>query len=176
MQHGQRQMCSVRPVNTKCYRAAMQPEQKIIARWMSAIREKHGWSFAAWAEKARIGSATTLTRAMKPDYESITSVKTLHQLAEAAGERSILDFLADQTVGARVPAQTLPSVETLATLLAAVLPLAPAGRASDASLKALAEALRHGLELLGEQQAIADHSALGVASRGVIARFRDLNS
>ncbi|PTQ12112.1 hypothetical protein CLG96_05980 [Sphingomonas oleivorans] len=66
------------------------------------------------------------------------------------------------------------SAENLEALLAALLPLAPKGRLSDQSLRALAAALSYGLALLGDQLAMpASPDAISVAVRGVAARFRD---
>ena len=101
----------------------MQPEQKIIAEWIEATRERTGLSYPEWAKRADLGAATTLTRALKDDYQSVTSVKTLHALAQAAGVPSILDFLRGQ-VGGVPPQAGRPNEEALASLLAAVLPLA----------------------------------------------------
>lgn len=171
MQHRQQRMCSVRADSVRGYYACVQPEQRIIADWIERTRNRLGWSYKKWAEKAGIGAATTLTRALKDDYQSVTSVKTLHDLARAAGERSILDFLAEQESGSTVP---VPSEEALAGLLSAVLPLASRGRTTAQSLRVVAAALQHGLELLGDRSATDDAGALDVAARGAVSRFRDL--
>lgn len=70
----------------------MKPEQKIIAAWMLRIMEQNNWSAKDWADRAQI-SPTTVSRAVKEDYQSVTSVSNLVRLAEAAGKPSILDFL-----------------------------------------------------------------------------------
>lgn len=169
-------MCSVRPRVGACYPSTMQPEQRIIAAWIKAVSERLGWSYAVWAKRADIGAATTITRALKDDYESVTSVKTLHALAKAAGERSILDLLEEQASGAeRASEATGPSVEAVEALLSAVLPLLPSGgRVTEQSLRAVSAALAHGLELLGDQRATNDSGSLSVAARGAVSRFRDL--
>jgi hypothetical protein len=150
----------------------MQPEQKIIASWIERTAKDKGWSLGEWARRAELGAETTVTRAVKDDYPSVTTVKTLHALAKAAGQPSVLDFLTetDQRSETKVPSE-----ETLAALLAVVLPLAPKGRQSAQSMRVVASALAHGLELLGDQSANHDNaSALGVAARGAVARLRDL--
>jgi hypothetical protein len=150
----------------------MQPEQKIIARWIERTAAAKGWALGDWAKRAGLGAETTVTRAVKDEYPSVTTVKTLHALARAAGERSVLDFLNNDSAEAKTAP---PSEETLAALLAVVLPLAPKGRQSAQSLRVVASALAHGLELLGDQSASSDNaSALGVAARGAVARLRDL--
>lgn len=168
-------MCSVPHTRLRCYRAPVQPEQRIIAKWIERTADRLGWSYAHWADRAKIGAATTITRALKPDYESVTSVKTLHALAKAAGERSILDVLNDQAEGLDAGEQaSIPSEESLATLLGALLPLVPRGRTTAQSLRVVAAALSHGLELLGDQTAKPDDGSIAVAARGAVSRFRDL--
>lgn len=171
VQHSQRHMCSVNAAPSQCYSISMQPEQRVIADWIERTRERLGWSYAHWAERAGLGAATTITRALKDDYNSVTSVKTLTALADAAGEPSILDHLqqagTDKTVA-------VPSAESIAALLASVLPLAPKGRTTEQSLRVVSAALHHGLELLGDQSASSDSPAFATAARGAVARFRDL--
>ena len=154
----------------------MQPEQRIIADWMESILERRGWNYQQWADAADgVGSATTLSRAVKDDYSSVTSVKTLHALAKAAGEVSVLDFLAAQAKGDPIgPSPAAPSAELLERLLAVVLPLAPRGRATAQSVRVVAAALQHGLELLGDRSANPEPGEIGVAARGAVARLRDL--
>lgn len=158
----------------RCYPALMQPEQRIIANWIERTRERLGWSYAEWARRAGIKAGTTITRALKDDYDSITSVQTLHALAKAADEPSILDFLSGKSDVAE-PTLPIPNEETLSALLAAVLPLARRGRQSEQSLQVVAAALARGLEILGDQAPTGDNAgALGAAARGAVARFRDL--
>ena len=72
---------------------------------------------------------------------------------------------------ATVPA---PSAETLEPILDALLPLAPPGRMTDQSRRALAEALSYGLGLLGTSLATkASSDAILVAARAAAARFRE---
>ena len=71
------------------------------------------------------------------------------------------------------PSPTAPSAENLEPILDALLPLAPPGRMTDQSRRALAEALSYGLGLLGKPLATpANVDALAVASRAAVARFR----
>lgn len=167
----QQHICSVQAASSQGYYGGVQPEQRIIANWIERTRERLGWSYAEWADRAGIGAATTITRAIKDDYASVTSIKTLHALARAAGERSVLDALEAKPED-QAPAQSLPSADTIAALLAAVLPLARGH--SDRSLRVVAAALQHGLELLGDQPTTPDDAALGVAARAAVSRFRDL--
>lgn len=68
----------------------------------------------------------------------------------------------------------LPSADTLEPILDALLPLAPPGRMTDQSRRALAEALSYGLELLGKSSAMqASAETLRVAANAAAARFRE---
>lgn len=71
----------------------MKPEQTIVVEWMQRQLEKHKWSAVEWARAAQI-SPTTITRAMQPDYNSVTTIVVLDKLARAAGTESVLEFLA----------------------------------------------------------------------------------
>lgn len=62
------------------------------------MMRRHDLSPAAWAGKADL-AASTVSRSISPDYESISSVRTLVALAEAVGEETILDFLSKQERG-----------------------------------------------------------------------------
>ena len=67
-----------------------------------------------------------------------------------------------------------PNAETLEPILDALLPLAPPGKLTDQSRRALAEALAYGLELLGAPSASqASPDALKVAARAAAVRFRE---
>lgn len=59
------------------------PEQ--IRAWMLATIERTGWSPRRWATEADV-AASTVQRAIKPDYPFVTSSRTLAKLAKAAGE------------------------------------------------------------------------------------------
>jgi len=67
-----------------------------------------------------------------------------------------------------------PNAATLEPILDALLPLAPPGKLTDQSRRALAEALSYGLGLLGAPPASqASPDALKVAARAAAARFRE---
>lgn len=167
-------MCSVRVGLVGCYRATVRAEQKIIADWLERTRERLGMTWGQWAEKAGLGAATTVTRAISDDYKSVTSVPTLHALARAADEPSILDFLSGAAI-IKQAEYTPPNEENLASLLDALLPLVPTGRQTGQSLRVVAAALARGLELLGDQPASpASSGELRVAARGAISRFHEL--
>lgn len=75
------------------------------------------------------------------------------------------------------PEPEAPNVENLMPLLDALIPLAPAGKASELSLRALSEALSYGLALLGNRASRpASADAIEVAARGAVARFREIGS
>lgn len=74
----------------------MQERQRIYAQWMADVMERHGLHAKQWAELARAAAAaagqscqingTTITRAMKDDFQYVTKATTLAQLAAAVGE------------------------------------------------------------------------------------------
>ncbi|MEO9131808.1 MAG: hypothetical protein ABI240_11435, partial [Sphingomonas sp.] len=71
-------------------------------------------------------------------------------------------------------ASAAPNAETLEPILDALLPLAPPGKLTDQSRRALAEALAYGLELLGAPSANpTSPDALKVAARAAAVRFRE---
>lgn len=73
------------------------------------------------------------------------------------------------------PGPVVPSADTLEPILDALLPLAPPGRVTAQSRRALSEALSYGLELLGSQSATeASSDAISVAARAAVARFREI--
>lgn len=82
-------------ISLSTYPAAMQPEQRIIADWMKRQMERLGWKPQQWAIRADV-TPTNISRAVKEDYPSITTIKTLDRLAKAAGVTSVLEFLSNQ--------------------------------------------------------------------------------
>jgi len=74
-------------------------------------------------------------------------------------------------------AATTPSAEALEPILDALLPLAPSGRMTGQSLRALAEALSYGLASLGIQNAsVASSDVRAAAARAAVFRFREIGS
>lgn len=55
-----------------------------IRAWMEQTLGQTGWSVKRWATESGV-AASTIFRAMKPDYEFVTSSRTLSKLATAAG-------------------------------------------------------------------------------------------
>ena len=66
-------------------RAAMQERQRIIADWMKDVLNRRDISARRWAEIASLGK-DTVSRAIRDDYEHVTSTTTIAKLAEAIGE------------------------------------------------------------------------------------------
>ncbi len=158
-------MCSVTARYAQCYDFRVEPEQKIIAKWLQRVAKDKGWSWSKWAGEARIGAATTLSRAVKEDYGSVTKIETLHALARAANVPSVLDFLEGEAV----------SVAALKTVLAELLPIATRGRMSEPEFERLVAALSYGLALQTIDPATpASPDAYDVAARAAAARYRDL--
>jgi hypothetical protein len=114
----------------------MRPEQRVIVKWMQRQLQRLQWKPERWAKEARL-APTTVTRAMAENYDSVSSVTTLHALARAASVPSILDFLAGQEkIALRYPIITV--------MLGELLP-AVGCQLSDDLLRAVAEALAQAL-------------------------------
>ncbi len=144
----------------------MKLEQRIVVAWMRAVLDRLHWTPALWAKEARI-SPTSLTRAMSDDFDSVSSVRTLHALARAAKIPSVVDFLQWQT---QLPDPVESDGKVIAALLERLLPASGAGRPRN--LTALSEAVAHGLILAGRDPSIAENeAALRVATDAALARL-----
>lgn len=97
----------------------MKPEQKIVVAWMKRIMGLRDWSAEQWSRRAGI-SPTTLTRAMRPSYDGVTSLPVLHKLAQAADTDSPLDLLRGRRVIIEIPQEHQTS-ERVAAMVAEVL-------------------------------------------------------
>lgn len=98
------------------------PEQAAVVAWMTRVLDAKGWTAERWAREAAI-SPSTVTRAMKEDYPSTSSLPILHKLARAAGVVSPVDFL--------IGTASLPDAEAVENFLAGLFashpdPLTPA--------------------------------------------------
>lgn len=118
----------------------MRKEQEAIAAWMRQVMQDKGLKPTTWARKAGLGG-DTVTRALKPGYQYVTTTTTLAKLAEAAGVEmpaiagiaaapyDVRDIVADPTPAAEMMARLLPSAEQMAELakpyLAVLAPDAP---------------------------------------------------
>ena len=150
------------------YSAFMKDEQKAIVAWMRQVMDDKGWNPETWAAQAEI-SPTSITRAMKPDFPYVTKRQTIVSLADAAG-------VAPPPIAGMTGHVTI-NVANLEPILAALLPLAPKGRTSDQSIRALAGSLAYGLELLGDHLSTpASDDFLKAVVRGVASRFREIGS
>lgn len=107
--------------------AGMRKEQEPIATWMHQVMKDKGLKPTSWARKAGLG-ADTVSRALKPDYEFVTTTTTLAKLAEAAGVEmpafagqssgpyDVRDIVANPTPAAEMMNRLLPSAEQMAEL------------------------------------------------------------
>ena len=132
-----------------------------------------------------LGSKALLTELTRLKAQGLTTNAKLSRLLELPSSRIAEIFAGKRQVtidemkimvehfGLEGAAQT-PNAETLEPILDALLPLAPPGKLTDQSRRALAEALAYGLELLGAPSASqASPDALKVAARAAAARFRE---
>lgn len=134
--------------------ARMQDRQRPIAQWMIEVMDRKGIAARAWAEKAKLGK-DTVSRAIREEYEHVTTTTTIAKLAEAVGEKPY---------GA---AAGVPSAASLASILE-VLHKAVLGEAPLAPriTQALAEALRDTLLYLADEPDALDDPRLS----GALAR------
>lgn len=63
----------------------MENRQIAIVEWMRSVIHRRRVSATACATKARLGK-DTVSRAMRPGYEHVTSTTTIAKLAESLGE------------------------------------------------------------------------------------------
>lgn len=147
--------------------AGMRDEQKVIAGWIERVRAAKGWSFERWAKEAGLTHASTISRAVKPDFDSLTRVDTLHQLARGAGMPSVLDFLENQDVEALPSAAELElMIRDVQTELPVNTPYSEWPRLAAAALHTrLARYAKERPNLLGEDDPEADARGPGASFR-----------
>lgn len=146
------------------YRLPMLPEQRIIASWMRRVMDQKNWTPQTWADQAGF-AATNVTRAIKDEYASVTTIRTLDKLAKAASVPSVLDFLGGSAAVSSLNANEVTAV--LAELLGS-------GNWTASDAPRLAEALLYGLGLATSDPAIpASEEMLKVAGRAAADRLHD---
>lgn len=120
-------------------KCSMDPRQKPVDDWMREIISRRRISARAWAEKAGLGK-DTVSRALRDDYEHVTSTRTISQLAHALGERPY---------GA---AAAVPSEASLTAILDVLLEaLMPERRVSPDLVAAFSASLRDTLLHLADE-------------------------
>ena len=135
---------------------AMHPRQKPIADWLEDVIARRGISARAWAERAGLGK-DTVSRARKDSYANVMSTRTVAALADAIGERP---------PGA---ASAIPSVESLASVLAVILDAVAQTTPDDIVLRVLAASLRETLlQLADEPDAVVDPAMSRALARSVV--------
>lgn len=78
-----------------------------IRDWLRETAAARGWTYARWAKQAGV-AASTVQRAIRDDYEFVTSSRTLAKLAEAAGvDPPAIEALTD-SVARQQPLKLLP--------------------------------------------------------------------
>lgn len=125
------------PAGSMCY--AVDDRQKPVAEWMRGVIARRNISARAWAEAAGMGK-DTVSRAIRDDYASVTSTRTIALLAAAIGEPPF---------GA---ARAVPSEASLAAILRVFLSaFAPERPPGPDALQAFALALRETLLHLADE-------------------------
>ena len=136
----------------------MKPQQKPIAEWMQGVLDRQEISARAWAEKAALGK-DTVSRAIRDDYEHVTSTRTIAALAEAIGERP---------PGA---AAAIPSAASLAGVMQVLLEAFAPNHYGQDTLNALGSSLRQTLlHLADEPDGDRDPKASRMLARAAIRR------
>jgi len=132
----------------------MQDKQRLIAEWMNEVMARKGISATKWAQTAKLGK-DTVSRAIREDYEHVTTTTTIAKLAEAVGERPY---------GA---AAGVPSVESLESILAELHVMLLGEQPLDReTTRALAAGLRDTLlHLADEPESQHDHKVLSAVAR-----------
>lgn len=122
--------------------------------------ERRELSARKWAESAKLGK-DTVSRAIREDYEHVTSTTTIAKLAEAIGERP---------PGA---AGAIPNAAALAGVMRELhRALLGSPQPSDDVLQALAEALRDTLlHLADEPEAADDPKAMSLLARASVRQL-----
>ena len=119
--------------------AQMQDKQRQIVDWMRDVMERREIAPRAWAERAKLGK-DTVSRAIKPDYQFVTSTTTIAKLAEALNETP------------PGPAAGIPRVEVLHSIVEIMLDgLLPGQKLDPTTSHALASALRDTLLHLADE-------------------------
>lgn len=119
------------------YAWLMQGPQEVIAHWMAQYLRRSGVPASDWATAAKLHKST-VSRAMKENYESVTSINTLDALAKAAGMPSVLDFLRSQAVEQEFPDVTIELLRQVLPALGCELSEADSNRLSTIMLAARA--------------------------------------
>jgi transcriptional regulator with XRE-family HTH domain len=169
---GKREMCPIWPLTiyARFGHLSGMPTNSI-----SALRNAKGMTQTELAEAIgttlnNLGKLERGTRRLNMDWiEKIATALGVepYQVIMPVGDE---DGLPDES-------ERYVNADNLVPLLQALLPLAPSGRASEQSLRALAAALERGIELLGNRASTpASEDALAVAARGALSRFREIGS
>lgn len=137
----------------------MDEQQRQIAAWMREVMARRGISARAWAELAGMGK-DTVSRAIRDNYASVTSTRTIAKLADALSERP---------PGA---AAGVPSAAVLAEILKVAM--AASGGPSIAAdyLAAMARALRETLLHLADDPEAANDPAQGRTVARIVSRLK----
>ena len=125
----------------------MKSEQGVIVAWMRAQANRLKESPTAWARRAGL-NPTTVTRALGPDYPSVTSVPTLDALARAAGVPSVLQFLGAQAAAEQSPRAPRAVLAEILHAIGCAPPGISIDQVTEAMVNAQAAVIRssHGVE------------------------------
>lgn len=137
----------------------MHERQKPIAEWMRSVISRRKISARAWTEAAGMGK-DTVSRALRDDYENVTSTRSIAQLADAINE---VPFGA---------AASVPSEASLVEILQVLLSAYTEGRAPGPdSIQIFAASLRETLlHLADEPSAVDDPKSSQLLARMIVRR------
>jgi L-alanine-DL-glutamate epimerase-like enolase superfamily enzyme len=145
------------------YTKYMRDEQKPIAAWIERTLIEKKWTAYRWAKetKGKV-SATTITRATDEEYESITSIRVLSDLATAAN--------VDPPIVKAAPIASGINALQLAEVLPYALAVMGCESPTDADLTLGARFLQSALEFLsGDPETAGDPQRLRSAMRAMFS-------
>lgn len=156
--------------HSQCYRSVMRVEQQPIAVWIESVLSDKQWTAYRWAKQTRGKvNATTIKRAISPDYEGVTAIRVLRDLADAAAVP--MPSLSDG------PGDVIVSAAVLREILPVVLALMGLPQPSETDLDQGAALLRSGLQFLsGDPDIAADPTRARLAMRALARGFGGLAS
>lgn len=145
---------------------AVRDLQTVVVRWMDRQLARLDWRPERWAREAGL-APTTVTRAMSDNYNSVSSVPTLHALARAGGIPSVIDFLNGQ-------ATIAPQYPIITAMLKEFLP-AVGVDLPDRSVQRLGEAIARAVAGMSVQpsEAADDPEVAEMVARAIKATMWD---
>lgn len=147
-------------------KAEVREQQRPIAEWLRAVMAQKKVKATEWAKLAGLGR-DTVSRAVREDYNHVTSTTTLLKLAKAVGVQAPIDL------GSNIPG--VPSAPVLAAIINQMLViLVPEREWDEDTIQGLGKALRHTLlELSEDREAVPTLAEAETAARMAMRSLPD---